>query len=110
MGNIGAYIGLFLGYSALQIPDLIQLVSRNFKKYLAKSRSIKHNVVPYTTKIHVKEDLPEIINQISTTNPNFDVLCMIHEKLEHISQRIDTLEKFTLKMNQKLEEIVEGNK
>ena len=108
MGNIGAYIGELLGYSALQIPELIQLISRHLKKYLAKRRSVIKNLVPNTTQIQIKEALPTNISQLSiTTNPNSDVLRKIQLELEHMSQRFDTLETFTHKMNEKLEEYLD---
>ena len=63
-----------------------------------------HDVVSHTTQLQVKEALSTNINQLSiTTNPNTDILRMIQSELEHISQRIDTLETFMLKMNGKLE-------
>ena len=68
MGNIGAYIGLFLGYSALQLPDFIVLVSQHFRKYLTKRRSVMANVVTITTQLQVKEELPTAVNQLSITS------------------------------------------
>jgi hypothetical protein len=100
VGSIGAYIGLFLGYSALQIPDFIRFVSQQFKKYLRKRRFFVHNDVQNALKIDVKEALSDNINKLSTTtNPNSDVLQIIQIKLENMSQKVDVLEKFALKMN-----------
>ena len=96
-----------MGYSALQIPDLIRLVSRHFTKYIGKKRSFIHNVVPYTTKIQITEVFSANMNHFSTpSNPNSEVLQRIKSELENISRRIDSLEKFTLKMNDRLEDIV----
>ena len=52
VGYIGGYIGLILGYSLLQIPQLIPLLSRHLKKYLAKRSSEEYND---TTQVNVEE-------------------------------------------------------
>ena len=98
MGNIGAYIGLFLGYSALQILDLMQFVSREFKKYHDKRRSTIHDAAQHTSEIHVKTVIRHNINQCLTKgNPNSDVLCIILTELELISEKVDALEKIISK-------------
>ena len=87
------------------------MVSRHFNKYLAKRKSVIHDVVAHTTHLLVKEALPKNFNQLLiATNPNSDVLHMIQSERVHLSQRIDTLEKITLKMNEKLEKIIVRNK
>ena len=64
VGYIGGYIGLILGYSLLQIPQLIQLISRHLKKYLANRSSDEYND---TTHVNVEEALCENINYGPTT-------------------------------------------
>ena len=44
VGHIGGYIGLILGYSLLQIPELILLLSTNAKKYVRnRAASVSSN-------------------------------------------------------------------
>ena len=52
IGYIGGYIGLFLGYSIIQIPDFISVFARKFESYLKRNRAneFKENDV-YVTKI-----------------------------------------------------------
>ena len=38
VGNVGGYIGLCLGYSILQIPDLVLLILYKVKMYVSRSR------------------------------------------------------------------------
>jgi len=56
VGTIGGYIGLFLGFSLLQIPGLILLITRNAKKYFTKLGSTKNNVVKVNTKMDIRDD------------------------------------------------------
>ena len=93
VGYIGAYIGLFLGYSLLQIPDLILLLSRNAKKYFGKRNASVHNDLPHPTKIYVNERLPNNIGLISTTR-NTDcgckhTSCLLRSELEQMSQKVE---------------------
>ena len=75
VGYIGSYIGLILGYSILQIPHLISLISRQLKKYLAKRQSDVDND---TTKIHVEEAISENVNYGSTTTTPAKTLHFTH--------------------------------
>ena len=70
IGTIGGYIGLFLGYSILQIPDfVIQVMSRysNYKAKVQKTEKIKI----LTNKVNIQsrfatEDIalkPDISNE-----------------------------------------------
>ena len=38
VGNVGGYIGLCLGYSILQIPDLVLLILYKVKMYVSRSK------------------------------------------------------------------------
>ena len=109
MGNIGAYIGLFLGYSALQIPDFIQWVTRQFRKYFPKRRSVTHNVAQHTSAIHVQEAVLDNSNQCSTSsNPNYGVLSKIQSELERVSEKVEALEKVCTILTEKEEKVREG--
>ena len=96
-----------MGYSALQIPDFIQLMFQYFKKYLTKRKSVVHIVVQHALKIDVKKALSDNINELATTtNPIHDSLQIIQLELEHISQKVDALEKIALKINGKPENVL----
>ena len=72
VGYIGAYIGLFLGYSLLQIPDLIQFVSRKAKQYIRNRTPNVINILPLPTQVHVKEQISNSDDvEIETTCPRF---------------------------------------
>ena len=67
VGYIGAYIGLFLGYSILQMPELILLLSRNVKKYFNKTEVSVTNTLSRTQEILVKQILSNNISIETTT-------------------------------------------
>ena len=54
IGNIGGYIGLLLGYSLLQIPDLINWVMLKSNRYFDKSSDKEHNRDQHTKGKDVK--------------------------------------------------------
>lgn len=86
----------------MQIPDLIQLGSRQFKKYLAKRRSAINANMQHTLNIHVNEELSEKSIQSSTTrNPTHELLRKMQLDLDLISQKVDSLEKVYIKNEQK---------
>ena len=64
VGYIGGYVGLILGCSLLQIPQLISLISRHLKKYLAKQSSDEYND---TKQVNVEEASCKHINYGSPT-------------------------------------------
>ena len=102
VGSIGAYIGLFLGYSILQIPDFIQLISPQFKKYLAKRKTDVYIGVKHATNVHVQAAISENTKYGSQrTNPNSEILRIhvmlrMQSELENMSQRMDAIENFIL--------------
>ena len=64
VGYIGGYVGLILGYSLLQIPQLILLISRHLKKHAKKQSSDEYND---TTQVNIEEAGRENTNFGSTT-------------------------------------------
>jgi len=64
IGYIGGYVGLILGFSLLQIPQLISLISRHLKKNLTKRSCDESND---NTQVNVEEASCENINGGSTT-------------------------------------------
>ena len=91
-----------MGYSLLQIPDFIQLVSEKFKKYLAEGKASSEKTIEHTTKIFVREQLPEHAeNRPNTENLILEILRRMQSDLEHQCQRINELENFTFILNEK---------
>ena len=103
VGNIGGYIGLFLGYSILQIPDFIALIFYKANLYISRPRNgiIKMDSnISFKTKqdgwenvkyndnlLGVGRDVRSTIDKIST---DIDKILTIVQKQE---QRIESLEK-----------------
>ena len=92
VGLIGGYIGLFLGYSLLQIPDLILLLSENAKKYFRKWAAHVANDSSQSTEIQVKEVLSNHIG-LKTTTRSSDCCCkyapwLLQSELKQLSQNM----------------------
>ena len=58
VGNVGGYIGLFLGYNFLQIPNLIILIVLRAKSWLEQIKKDRDQNKTKTLKIMVHENLP----------------------------------------------------
>lgn len=41
IGNVGGYVGLFLGYSILQLPDILCKILKNMKKWFVKLKQAR---------------------------------------------------------------------
>ena len=57
IGNVGGYIGLFLGYSFLQIPDFILLIVVRGKRWLKQTGEGRDQNKTKTVEIIVQEDM-----------------------------------------------------
>ena len=57
VGNVGGYIGLFLGYSFLQIPDVILFIVLRAKRWLEQIREGRDQNKTKTQKIMVHENM-----------------------------------------------------
>ena len=57
IGNVGGYIGLFLGYSFLQIPDFIIFIGLRAKRWLERIREGGDRNQTKTSKILVHESM-----------------------------------------------------
>ena len=55
IGYIGGYIGLFVGYSILQIPNTLFALTRKCKKYYFKIKKEKGSVPSIGIHVNVKE-------------------------------------------------------
>ena len=103
VGNIGGYIGLFLGYSILQIPDFIVLIFYKVKMYISRSRkdTIKMDSnISFETRqegsknVNSNDDLfgvgRDVRSMIVKMSADIDEILTIVQKQE---QRIESLEK-----------------
>ena len=53
VGNIGGYLGLFLGYSILQLPGMIEIVAKKIKNWhlwmmISRDNAVKEILYPVT--------------------------------------------------------------
>jgi hypothetical protein len=62
IGNIGGYIGIFVGYSILLFPDMILTILRSFGKYHEK----KYSVLSVHTKKYEKRCVKKATNVMLT--------------------------------------------
>ena len=58
IGTIGGYIGLFLGYSLLQFPNLVIIFAKKIKEYDLKGRLIHQNEAITPDDIQIAENVP----------------------------------------------------
>lgn len=107
VGNVGGYIGLCLGYSLLQLPDLILWISRKTKKYYENKRSRSDNTVPFPL-----EETQFANGSHSKGNSEeqgiYKALYFVQIEQTKMAQRIDILTEFMNKMNEKGNEVT-GN-
>ena len=102
VGYIGAYIGLFLGYSLLEIPDLIRFMCRKAKKYFENRKSNVTNILPHPTKVNVTEQISNnTVLQMTTTYSGLENTSRsLQSELEQISREVDG---FSLDIRGKIE-------
>ena len=91
IGNIGGYIGLFLGYSILQIPDfIVRLVSKYRKRRNCKK------IEPSPNKIEILSSQSNAMKDL-VLNPDIS-----HEEV------IDILQSFIIGQNKLIERLVKS--
>ena len=103
VGNIGGYIGLFLGYSILQIPDFIVVIFCKVKMFMSRSRKgilTMNSNISFETKreywknVNSNDDLLGVGRDVRSTidkiSADIDkILTMVQKQ----GQRIESLEK-----------------
>lgn len=67
LGNVGGYIGLILGYSILQMPDLVGLILSTGKIYFSRftENKIKPNSTNFTTHVETISDNARTSNTLA---------------------------------------------
>lgn len=56
VGSVGGYIGLCLGYSILQLPDIVLSAIRYFKKYYSEKFNKGHDISTSSFNSTTKEN------------------------------------------------------
>ena len=97
VGNIGGYIGLFLGYSILQIPDFIVVIFCKVKMFMSRSRKgiTLNSNISFTTKQEGRKNV----------NSNDDLLGVgrdVHSTTYEISADIDKILTMVQKQGQRI--------
>ena len=98
IGNIGGYIGLFLGYSILQIPDFVLFILCKICSYFPTLRNDKLKIDSGISFVHKKSNLDNdsadlgrslssAIYQMKTDNAK------IYQMIQRLEQRIESVEK-----------------
>ena len=113
IGNVGGYIGLFLGYSFLQIPDFILLTVLNAKRWFVRIREGKDQNQTGTIQVTVQESISASQDR-SKRRSNGDWAgneCFADINVHHktLITRIEQLEKST-KSTQQLLRSLERNR
>ena len=83
MGNIGGYIGLFLGYSLLQFPDFLRKVYK---------RNTSKNQITHSSKVaEKKNEIRKLIERKRSLILNDTSSCSSCSKLEEVNKQLETL-------------------
>ena len=92
VGNIGGYLGLFMGYSILQLPIIIHALTRKLKTWYSKLKSRDDPVANKLFLIRVRESPSSISHETEneTENENFEPRVML--ALEKLGERLSKIE------------------
>ena len=96
VGNIGGYLGLFLGYSILQLPNTIEVFAKKILKWYKTTKSRGNTFRRVIFRINVKEVSATIWNDtekktLSSTTIEDKLearLLMIEDKLENVAELV----------------------
>ena len=105
---LGGYIGLCLGYSFLQIPDLIFVITRKAKKYYLEKQARKNSVNSYPLNVSLHE-----IQLQGVTKPKVKGADEVFSDKKHFQQTgtrkstldMDSLADFINKINEKVDKL-----
>ena len=89
VGNIGGYLGLFLGYSILQLPNMIQILSMviidRYRQF--KSGNRRNEDIAY--QIHVREKSNNFKNRENEYCQLENTISGIIEVIQKMEERIE---------------------
>ena len=112
IGNVGGYIGLFLGYSFLQIPDFIIFIVLRAKSWLERIREGGDRNLTKTSKVLVHESMAASQSRSkSEANEDWEVNRIYVDNNAHteLIARIEQLEK-SAKLTQRTLRSLERNR
>ena len=99
VGNIGGYLGLFMGYSILQLPSMIHMLARKIRNWYLRMTSkddslFRIDIREYSSNLSNDPELGK--TNMETNEPNAKLT--LEEKIEALAIRV-------LKMEGKIENI-----
>lgn len=89
IGNIGGYLGLFLGYAILQIPDLLV---KGRKWIIFKFQLLRNLIYPNHTTLHIEPDKNNISENVCSEMHCFKSLVKVTSNLDQLTNRLKYLE------------------
>ena len=99
VGNIGGYLGLFMGYSILQLPILIHAILKKLEYWYLHFKSVVYPNEHLSLQINVKEASPNIgdeplrMSQFNNFVENHkSTTSKLDDKIEVIQERLLKLE------------------
>ena len=94
VGNSGGYIGLCLGYSLLQIPNLILFVMKKLKKYSSELRSRQNSIGMPGMHTSVHKNHLNNIPESKANNPEkktYEAVQLLQIQLRNMTETMETL-------------------
>ena len=88
VGNIGGYLGLFTGYSILQLPSILHAFTRKLKTWYSKLKSRDDPVANKLFLIGVRESQSSISHEAE--NKSFE--SRVKLALEKLGERLSKIE------------------
>ena len=95
VGNIGGYLGLFMGYSILQLPILIHAILKKLEYWYQHFKSVVYANEHLSLQINVKEASPNIgdeplkMSQFNNFVENHkSTTSKLDEKIELVQERL----------------------
>ena len=114
VGNVGGYLGLFLGYALLQIPDLL-VKGRNW--LIFKFHLIGQLLGTRQTTIHlVSEEVKnsqDATNKINSLDESLKInltLSQLTDRLDYLDKNFELLSDAVYKINDNLESALKSHK
>ena len=101
MGNIGGYLGLFLGYSILQLPNMFQILSTVIIDWYRQFKSGNRPKEDIANRINVREESNNLKNRENE-------FCQLENTISGIIELFQKMEERNEARFSKLEEVMEN--
>ena len=95
IGNVGGYIGLCLGYSIWQLPNLLLFIYQKIRKHYAGKQNDRSQITPVPLNVTVAENNFNGMPDVRTNAFEHDVngrLNRLEEALAKINETMNKLE------------------